>query len=131
MKISKQSLAKLKIRGAISTLPPSQEDQEFLDRLEKVWGDADLLRHQLSIFTKKRRERIIDTCTLLHNWERWAYTRFYNDKGAYGHTSPRREDVFIELKNTFKIDEEMFPDEYIKNRLISIQRKARREKRER
>jgi len=127
MKISQKSLHKMRIRGAIKSVPPTPEDQAFLDRLEKIWGDADLLRHQLSVFSMKRRKRIIDTADYYWNWERWAHIRFAEDKGAYGSSTAKLEDVFLQLKEIFKkIDKHICPDEWIKHRLTSIRRRARR-----
>ncbi len=60
--------------------PLSAEDLAALRFLEKIWGDAELLRPQLVKMSRPSRERFIRTIALRSKWERYAYSRYFNQK---------------------------------------------------
>ena len=55
--------------------PLSAEDLAALRFLEKIWGDAELLRPQLVKMSRPSRERFIRTIALRSKWEGYAYSR--------------------------------------------------------
>jgi len=129
MSFSKNALRQLHRKGAIKSNPPGEDDLDFLERLERIWGDTDLLRMQLSKYPTETRRRIIDTSEFSSKWEVYAYGRFLNNKPAYGRLGPRLDHVFNEVKSFFpSLDPAENPDEYIRARLKQIQRKARRKR---
>jgi len=129
MSFTKKALQQLHRKGAIKSNPPGEDDLDFLERLERVWGDTDLLRMQLSKYPSETRKRIIDTSEFSSKWEVYAYGRFLNNKLAYGRLGPRLDHVFNEVKSFFpSLDAADNPDEYIRARLKQIQRKARRKR---
>lgn len=60
--------------------PLSAENLAALHLLEKVWGEAELLRPQLGKMSRPSRERFIRTIALHSKWERYAYSRYFNQK---------------------------------------------------
>jgi len=58
--------------------PPDEFDLLGLELLEKVWMRRDYLRPQLSQFSKKRRQKLIETADLETKWERYAFSRYQN-----------------------------------------------------
>lgn len=66
------------VRNQVINNPLSDEDLIGLQLLEKVWGRREILRTQLSIFSKKRRLELIDTADIATKWERYAMSRFRN-----------------------------------------------------
>ena len=58
--------------------PLAGEDLIGLKLLESVWGKYEILRAQLTRFSKKRRAKLIETADLKTKWERYAYSRFSN-----------------------------------------------------
>lgn len=62
--------------------PLSETDILGLQLIEKTWGKREILRAQLSRFSKIRRLQIINSADLETKWERYAYSRFSNlDEG--------------------------------------------------
>jgi hypothetical protein len=51
-----------------------------LQFLEQIWGHKEILRPQLSRMPLKARLSFLRTVSLTTKWERYAYTRFYNQK---------------------------------------------------
>ena len=61
--------------------PLSEEDLIGLRLLEKVWCNREVLRCQLSTFSKERRLNLISSADIKTKWERYAYSRYRNLKG--------------------------------------------------
>ena len=79
-KISKLPLKTLRWMKRIRTISDPLPDNDLigLKLLEKLWGQHDFLRPQLSQKNIKYRKALIDTCDLETKWERYAYSRFMN-----------------------------------------------------
>lgn len=58
--------------------PLTGEDLFGLKLLEKVWCNREVLRCQLSTFSKERRFKLIGSADLKTKWERYAYSRYCN-----------------------------------------------------
>lgn len=70
-------------RAEIIQDPLRNEDLLCLQFLERVWCDRELLRSQLRRFSFEARTSLIRTANLDTKWERYAYSRFYNqEEGA-------------------------------------------------
>ena len=87
----------LKDKGVIPD-PLAPDDLIGLQLLEKVWGKRDILRPQLVKFSTADRRRFIETADLPTKWERYAYSRFRNQKT--GHTLPMKT-MIEEIENVF------------------------------
>lgn len=61
--------------------PLTEEDLIGLRLLEKVWCSREVLRCQLSTFSKERRLNLISSADIKTKWERYAYSRYRNLKG--------------------------------------------------
>ena len=79
--------------------PLSQEDQIGLHLLEKVWGRKDVLRPQLNRMSMRARISFVRTATLNSKWERYAYSRFFNQETGTGLSL---ETVIEEIQTTFR-----------------------------
>ena len=79
--------------------PLSDEDQIGLHLLEKVWGRKDVLRPQLNRMSMRARISFVRTATLNSKWERYAYSRFFNQEPATGLSL---ETVVEEIQTTFR-----------------------------
>lgn len=60
--------------------PLSENDRLGLQLVEKTWGKREILRAQLSQFSRKRRQQLINSADLETKWERYAYSRLSNLK---------------------------------------------------
>lgn len=70
------------VQNKILNNPLSGTDLMGLQLIEKTWGRREILRAQLSQFSKKRRQQLIDSADLKTKWERYAYSRLSNlEKG--------------------------------------------------
>jgi len=78
-RIPKRVLRYLNREGIIED-PLGQEDWIGLQFLEKVWGRKDVLRPQVTKLSMKDRLSFIRTADLSTKWERYAYTRFRNQR---------------------------------------------------
>ena len=78
-RIPKRVLRYLNREGMIED-PLCQEDQIGLLLLEKVWGRKEVIRSQLTKLSMRARLNFIRTADLPTKWERYAYTRFRNQK---------------------------------------------------
>ncbi len=58
--------------------PLSEVDLQNLEFLEMVWGNREIIRAQLSKFSRKERESFVRTVVYTSKWERYVYNRFYN-----------------------------------------------------
>ena len=79
--------------------PLSDEDQIGLHLLEKVWGRKDVLRPQLNRMSMRTRISFVRTATLNSKWERYAYSRFFNQEPGTGLSL---ETVIEEIQTTFR-----------------------------
>lgn len=79
--------------------PLAAGDQEFLERLERIWGNADLLRVQMAPMGRVRRENLTQTADLSDRWQRHLQTTFYN-LGIQGRKISTRK-VVLENANRF------------------------------
>jgi len=78
--------------------PLHREDLLGLQLLEKVWGQKEVLRSQLSRLSMKARLSFIRTADLPSKWERYAYSRFRNQEP--GKKLPMQA-VIEEIETTF------------------------------
>ena len=78
-RIPKRVLRYLNREGMIED-PLCKEDQIGLLLLEKVWGRKEVIRSQLTKLSMRARLNFIRTADLPTKWERYAYTRFRNQK---------------------------------------------------
>lgn len=63
--------------------PLSEQDLLGLALLEKVWGRTEIVRGQISKYSKTRRAQLLTSPDLDTKWERYAYSRFCNlEKGC-------------------------------------------------
>jgi len=67
-------------REGIILDPLSLENQICLHFLEQVWGSKEVLRPQLTKLSMKARLNFIRTADFPSKWERYAYSRFRNQK---------------------------------------------------
>ncbi|MCL2791241.1 MAG: hypothetical protein FWD79_11485 [Desulfobulbus sp.] len=88
-------------RKAIIRDPLTQEDLAGLHLLEQVWGDANVLRPQISRMSRITRERFIRTVALHTKWERYAYSRYFNQES--GNRLSLRQ-VIAEIQTTFRFE---------------------------
>ncbi|WP_306549148.1 hypothetical protein [Desulfobulbus sp.] len=60
--------------------PLTQEDLIGLHLVEQIWGNRAVLRAQLNRMSLHTRERFIRTVALNSKWERYAYSRYFNQE---------------------------------------------------
>jgi hypothetical protein len=60
--------------------PLSEDNLLGLRLFEKTWYKREILRSQLSHFSRKRRLQLIDSADFETKWERYAFSRFNNLK---------------------------------------------------
>ena len=96
--IPKKVLLLLNREGLIQD-PLAQVDQIGLHLLEKLWGRKDVLRPQLNRMSMKARGSFLQTVTLNSKWERYAYSRFYNQETG---SSLSLATVIEEIQTTFR-----------------------------
>ena len=75
--IPKRILRYLQREGIIND-PLNREDQLCLQFLEKIWGNKEILRAQLSRLSLKARHSFLRTADLPTKWERYASSRYFN-----------------------------------------------------
>jgi len=97
--------------------PLSQKDLTGLQLLEKVWGNKEILRAQLSRLSMRTRLSLIRTAAIPTKWERYAYSRYYNQEP--GKKLPLQR-VIEEIETTFFF---RLNDQHIK-RLYKIRNRA-------
>ncbi len=78
--------------------PLTQEDQIGLRVLEQVWGDRNVLRPQISRMSRLAREKFIRTVALSSKWERYAYSRYFNQEPG---ARLSLQQVIAEIQTTF------------------------------
>ena len=106
----------LKDKGFIHD-PLTPDDLIGLQLLEKVWGKREVLRPQLVRFSMADRRRFIETADLPTKWERYAYSRFRNQKT--GQILPMKTMV-EEIENVFGFT----PDGSHMDRLHKVRNRA-------
>lgn len=79
--------------------PLCQKDLIGLHLLEKVWGNKDVLRAQLTRLSMPARLSFLRTVDLPSKWERYAYTRFRNQEPG---KRLNMETVKDEIETTFQ-----------------------------
>ena len=67
-------------REAIIQEPLTREDLIGLHLLEQVWGNKTVLRSQISRMSFNARKKFVQTVALNSKWERYAYSRYFNQK---------------------------------------------------
>jgi len=77
--IPKRILLYLHRKGFIHD-PLSTDDQTALNFMGRIWGRKELLRAQIAKLSMKNRLSFLRTADLPSKWERYAYTRFRNQK---------------------------------------------------
>lgn len=97
--------------------PLCQEDLTGLRFFEKIWGNKELLRAQLSRLSMKARLSFLRTADLSSKWERYAYSRYHNLQP--GTELPMRA-VIEEIQTTFRF---FLKKQHI-NRLYQIRNRA-------
>lgn len=96
--------------------PLDEFDLLGLELLEKVWMRRDYLRAQLSRFSKKKRQTIIETAPLKTKWERYAFSRYRNlEDGEKIHM----KQLIYEIEMTFNFSLERWH----KRRLYKVRQK--------
>lgn len=60
--------------------PLTQENLIGLHLVEQIWGNRAVLRAQLNRMSLKTRERFMRTVALNSKWERYAYSRYFNQE---------------------------------------------------
>ena len=81
--------------------PLTQENLNGLRLLEQVWGDRNVLRPQISRMSRIAREKFIRTVALNSKWERYAYSRYFNQEPG-GRLSLQQ--VIEEIQTTFRFE---------------------------
>jgi len=95
--IPKRVLLYLNREGLIQD-PLCQEDRLGLQFLEKIWGKVEVLRPQLTRLSRKARLSFVTTAGLPSKWERYAFTRFRNQKQG---SSLTMRTLVEEIESTF------------------------------
>lgn len=75
-------------------------DFDFLKTLRQIWGNAFLLRCQLTNFSESRRKDLILRPNLTSKWERWVYGRYFFRPLYYDHNGNR-----VNPEGRIKIDD--------------------------
>jgi RNA polymerase sigma factor (sigma-70 family) len=81
--------------------PLTQENQIGLRVLEQVWGDRNVLRPQISRMSRLAREKFIRTVALSSKWERYAYSRYFNQEPG---NRLSLQQVIEEIQATFRFE---------------------------
>lgn len=113
--IPKRVLLYLNRKGIIQD-PLCLEDRLGLRFLEKVWGNKEVLRPQLSRLSMKARLSFIRTVDISTKWERYAYSRFRNQESEKK-LAMQRVIEEIEITFCFRLNEQQIKRLYkIRNR---------------
>jgi hypothetical protein len=78
-KIPHKTLRWIAKKEIINT-PLTENDLIGLKLLEELWGKIEIMRPQFQQIKTKDRKAFLDTCGLTSKWERWAYSRWTNQK---------------------------------------------------
>ncbi len=81
--------------------PLTPENQIGLRVLEQVWGDRNVLRPQISRMSRLAREKFIRTVALSSKWERYAYSRYFNQEQG---NRLSLQQVIEEIQTTFRVE---------------------------
>lgn len=99
-----KTLRSLVRRGHIQD-PLTEEDKIGLLFLNKIWGDREVLRSQMALFSEKRRLSFAKTAGLETKWERYAFSRFDNLKPGQ---NLRMSLLVYEIQETFGFEPNIF-----------------------
>lgn len=81
--------------------PLTPENLNGLHLLEQVWGDRNVLRPQISRMSRIAREKFIRTVALNSKWERYAYSRYFNQEPG---SRLSLLQVIEEIQTTFRFE---------------------------
>ena len=81
--------------------PLTQEDLIGLHLVEQIWGNRAVLRAQLNRMSLHTRERFIRTVALNSKWERYAYSRYFNQEPG---VRLSLQQVIAEIQTTFRFE---------------------------
>ena len=81
--------------------PLTRENLIGLHLLEQVWGDRQVLRAQISRMSRSAREQFIRTVALHSKWERYAYSRYFNQEPGCRLSLVQ---VIEEIQTTFRFE---------------------------
>ena len=81
--------------------PLTPENLNGLRLLEQVWGDRNLLRPQIARMSRLAREKFIRTVALSSKWERYAYSRYFNQEPG---SRLSLQQVIEEIQMTFRFE---------------------------
>ena len=81
--------------------PLTQEDLIGLHLVEQIWGNRAVLRAQLNRMSLHSRERFIRTVALNSKWERYAYSRYFNQEPG---SRLSLQQVIAEIQTTFRFE---------------------------
>lgn len=88
-------------RAAIIQEPLTREDLIGLQLLEQVWGNKAVLRSQISRMSVNARKKFVQTVALNSKWERYAYSRYFNQKSG---NRLSLQQVIEEIQTTFRFE---------------------------
>ena len=81
--------------------PLTRENLIGLYLLEQIWGNKAVLRAQLIRMSLKTREGFVRTVALNSKWERYAYSRYFNQKPE---SRLSLQQVIEEIQTTFRFE---------------------------
>jgi DNA-directed RNA polymerase specialized sigma24 family protein len=81
--------------------PLTPENLNGLHLLEQVWGDRNVLRPQIARMSRIAREKFIRTVALNSKWERYAYSRYFNQEPG---SRLSLQQVIEEIQTTFRFE---------------------------
>jgi len=81
--------------------PLTPENLNGLHLLEQVWGDRNVLRPQVARMSRLAREKFIRTVALNSKWERYAYSRYFNQEPG---SRLSLQQVVEEIQTTFRFE---------------------------
>lgn len=85
--------------------PLTEKDVIGLKFLEDLWGNRDVLRPQMALFSEKRRATFLRTVDIETKWERYAFSRFSNLEPEQ---NVRMKTVIQEIECTFGFKPNIF-----------------------
>lgn len=81
--------------------PLTPENLNGLRLLEQVWGNRNVLRPQIARMSRLAREKFIRTVALSSKWERYAYSRYFNQEPG---SRLSLQQVIEEIQITFRFE---------------------------
>jgi hypothetical protein len=123
------------IKRKVINYPIKEKDLEILDAIHKIWGTKEVVRFNLSFFSKEVREEIYRQAVLRYETKLdiWLYSRMKN-KMEHGQKLDVKE-LIDEVVRVFKLKKDKKFLDALKQRIIKIRcrlyyerRKQRKEK---